>query len=210
MTSRASSWCSRVTPAETETVPTVALRIADLVELVEHRGPMLRRDADAGVANVDTQHAAAPPAADQHPTRLGVAQRIRDQIVQDARENRRIAPHEGAGGDDAQADALLGRGRPEARLERIEEIKAIRKQRKGLALVANRVRANTRAADRLEDFLREIGHEAAGRIADRAIYGELAVQGLSLFDVNTRPAIETAVHWLPLLGFIEQTLRGRR
>ena len=95
-------------------------------------------------------------------------------------------------------------------LERIEEIKAIRKQRKGLALVANRVRAHTRSAERLDDFLREIGHEAAGRIADRAIYGELAVQGLSLFDVNTRPAIETAVHWLPLLGYIEDSLRGRK
>ena len=94
-------------------------------------------------------------------------------------------------------------------LERIEEIKAIRKQRKGLALVANRIRVNSRATERLETFLREIGHEPAGRIADRAIYGELACQGLSLFDVNTRPAIETAVHWLPLLGFIEETLRGR-
>ena len=90
---------------------------------------------------------------------------------------------------------------------RIEEIKAIRKQRKGLLLVANRVRLNTRAAERLEGFMRDLGHEPAGRIIERALYGELASQGLSLFDINTRAAYETAVHWLPLLERIEAALR---
>jgi len=92
---------------------------------------------------------------------------------------------------------------------RIEEIKAVRKQRKNVALVANRVRTGSRAAERLEAFFRDMGHEPAGRIVERALYSELAARGLSLFDVDTRQAIELALPWLPLLAFLEGAMRGR-
>ncbi len=92
-------------------------------------------------------------------------------------------------------------------VERIEKVKAIRKNRKPLVMVANRVRLHTRATERLDTFLQELGHEPAAHILERAVYGELACQGLSLFDVNTRAAYDNALHWLPLLETIEDALR---
>lgn len=94
-------------------------------------------------------------------------------------------------------------------IERIEEIKAVRKQRKNLALVANRVRTGSRAAERLEAFFADLGHEPAGRIVERALYSELADRGLALFDVNTRQTYDLALPWLPLLEFLEGAMRGR-
>jgi len=95
-------------------------------------------------------------------------------------------------------------------VERIEQIKAIRKNRKAVAIVANRLRPRTRATERLDGFIHSLGHEPAARIMERSIYGELACQGLSLFDINTRQAIETATQWLPLLTFLEDALRDAR
>ena len=93
-------------------------------------------------------------------------------------------------------------------VRRVERIKAVRKGRKPLAIVANRLRPATRAARRLEAFVAELGHRPAGRIPERAIYGELACEGLALFDIATRPARANALHWLPLLEHIETTLRS--
>ncbi|MCW5738455.1 MAG: ParA family protein, partial [Enhydrobacter sp.] len=94
-------------------------------------------------------------------------------------------------------------------IDRVEEIKAVRRQRKNVALVANRMRTGSRAAERLEAFFRDLGHEPAGRIVERALYSELADRGLSLFDIDTRQAYELALPWLPLLEFLEKAMRGR-
>ena len=92
-------------------------------------------------------------------------------------------------------------------VRRVERIKAVRRGRKPLAIVANRLRPHSRAALRLEAFMDELGYEPAGRIPERAIYGELACQGLALFDIATRQTSDNALHWLPLLEYIETTFR---
>ena len=89
-------------------------------------------------------------------------------------------------------------------LKKVEELKPIAKGRKPLAVVANRVRANTRAAKELEEFLGALGHETAARFADRAVYQDVARRGLGLFDLapsRRAPAVED---WLPLIRVIEE------
>lgn len=87
-------------------------------------------------------------------------------------------------------------------LSKLEELKPIRKGRKSVIVVANRVRARAKANQRLEHFLAEINHPPVTRIGDRAIYGDLAAQGLGLFDLETKEARSIALEWTPLLEAI--------
>jgi chromosome partitioning protein len=69
--------------------------------------------------------------------------------------------------------------------------------------VANRLRPRSKAAQRLETFLGRLGQPIAARLSDRAIYGELAVQGLSVFDVEGQLVRPVREEWRPLLNTIE-------
>lgn len=85
-------------------------------------------------------------------------------------------------------------------LERIEELKPIRKGRKSVLVVANRLRPRAKANQHLEAFLAKLGHVPVARIHDRSIYADLAAQGLGLFDVETKQARTIAdAEWSPLL-----------
>lgn len=88
-------------------------------------------------------------------------------------------------------------------LKKIDTIKPIRKGRKPVAIVGNRMRSNTRAAARLENFLEDIGHPVITRLADRSAYGEMANQGLSIFDKPGTYSDLISSDWVPLISFIE-------
>lgn len=96
--------------------------------------------------------------------------------------------------DEASTERFIGR---------LEELKSIRKGRKGVVTVANRLRPRSKAGQRLEAFLARIEHPPVARIHDRAIYGELAIQGLSVFDVTVRDGKAIHEEWRPLLAAIE-------
>lgn len=89
-------------------------------------------------------------------------------------------------------------------LARLDERKPIRKGRKPVLVVANRVRPRSRAAARLDSFLVRIGHPPVARLAERALYGELALEGRSLFDAPPRLAEGPIAEWRPLLRAIEE------
>jgi chromosome partitioning protein len=89
-------------------------------------------------------------------------------------------------------------------LKKVDELKPIRKGRKPLAVVANRVRANTRAARELDEFLGGLGHEVATRFADRAIYQDVARRGLGIFDLTPSRRAGAVEDWLPLIRLIEE------
>lgn len=101
--------------------------------------------------------------------------------------------------------SLFDEGSTARFLDRLDELKPVRKGRKPVLVVANRLRPRSRAAARLEAFLDRLGHEPVARLADRALYGELAVRGLSLFDAGPRTAAATIGEWRPLLRRIEET-----
>ncbi len=88
-------------------------------------------------------------------------------------------------------------------LKKVETLKPINKGTKPIAIVGNRMRANTRAAGRLEIFLDNVGHQVVTRLSDRSAYSEMASQGLSIFD---KPGAHSSIidsDWTPLIEFIE-------
>ncbi|NBC32992.1 MAG: AAA family ATPase [Alphaproteobacteria bacterium] len=87
-------------------------------------------------------------------------------------------------------------------LNKLAGVKRVRKARIAVAVVANRLRPRSRANGRLDGFLGEIGHPLLARLRDSAIYGDLAADGLGLFD---RPGARTAAcrrDWAPLLDVV--------
>lgn len=86
---------------------------------------------------------------------------------------------------------------------RVEEVKPIRKGRKPIALIANRIRARTRAAEALNAFLAEIGHPATGELRDQIVYGDAAEAGISIFDRKDKSARAAQADWTPIITFIE-------
>lgn len=87
-------------------------------------------------------------------------------------------------------------------LKKLDELKAIRKNRIPVAVVGNRLRPRTKAADRLDDFLSGVGHRVVTRLRDSQLYPDLAAQGLTLFDLTTKRAAEVRADWAPLLAFM--------
>ena len=84
-------------------------------------------------------------------------------------------------------------------LDEIEDIKRVRKGKVAVHLIANRVRANSRAARELEAMCVELGRPPLAQLTERAIYGELARDGLGLFDRETRALAPVRAQWEPLL-----------
>jgi chromosome partitioning protein len=95
-------------------------------------------------------------------------------------------------------------------LDRLEKIGSIAKGRKALAVVGNRIRAGTRAADRLEKFFGGIDHPIVARLRDSQLYPDTAVKGLSLFDEPGKRARELCGDWEPLLDFVERAAPDER
>ncbi|SMH52648.1 ParA family protein [Azospirillum agricola] len=88
-------------------------------------------------------------------------------------------------------------------LGKLEELKSIARHRKAVAVVGNRMRARTKAADRLDQFLGGIGHRVVTRLRDSQIYADAAATGLSLFDMPGKRAGEHRGDWAPLLAYID-------
>ncbi|MBP2230331.1 chromosome partitioning protein [Azospirillum agricola] len=88
-------------------------------------------------------------------------------------------------------------------LGKLEELKSIARHRKAVAVVGNRMRARTKAADRLDQFLGGIGHRVVTRLRDSQIYADAAATGLSLFDMPGKRAGEHRADWAPLLTYID-------
>lgn len=84
-------------------------------------------------------------------------------------------------------------------LRDIEELKRIRKGKVGVHLVANRVRPQQRAATRLGAFFERIGQQPLAWITERSAYGELAEQGLAIFDRPQRIYAPMRAQWAPVL-----------
>lgn len=85
----------------------------------------------------------------------------------------------------------------------IEEIKRVRKGKVPVHVIANRLRAGTRAAAELDAFLKELGREAVAHISDRAIYGQLARDGLAIFDRSTRGMEPVKAQWRSVLAVLD-------
>jgi chromosome partitioning protein len=93
-------------------------------------------------------------------------------------------------------------------LDRLNELKPIRRNRVPVAVVRNRVRDRTIAAAQLDLFLLGVGSTGIARIPDRTLYTEAAARGLSVFDLTSARAAQLRHDWRPLLRFIESSVTG--
>lgn len=89
-------------------------------------------------------------------------------------------------------------------IRQIEQLKPIRKNKRAVAFVANRVRPRTKAAARLDAFLAEIDFPRIAAIRDSQIYVDLAAAGLAVSDLTSARARNFAADWAPLLDFAER------
>jgi len=87
-------------------------------------------------------------------------------------------------------------------LHKLNELKPIRKSRKPVAVLRNRVRPRTHAAARLARFLHAIEHQDLGALADRTIYNDVAASGLSIFDLPGRRAEASRRDWAAVLEYV--------
>lgn len=87
-------------------------------------------------------------------------------------------------------------------LRDIEAIKRVRKGKVGLHLIANRVRPQQRATERLRAFFAALGQEPIAWITERAVYAELAEQGLAVFDRPQQALAPMRAQWTPALDAI--------
>ncbi len=88
-------------------------------------------------------------------------------------------------------------------IQRIEAVKSIRKNRKPVGVVANTVRPRSRAYNNLMSFLDEIGHAPVAQIRYRAMYPDVAENGLGIFVSANRASRDIQSDWTPLITFIE-------
>jgi chromosome partitioning protein len=88
-------------------------------------------------------------------------------------------------------------------LETLGELKPVRKNKKPVAIVRNRVRARSRAASRLDRFLDLVEHQDLGGLPERSASDELAADGLALFDLDGKRAERLRADWQPLLSYVE-------
>ena len=84
----------------------------------------------------------------------------------------------------------------------VEEMKRVRKGKVGIHLVPNRIKPRSRAAQELENFLEGVGYTPLTWITERAVYGELAAQGLSIYDRNAAALNPVKAQWDPIFAAI--------
>ncbi len=91
-------------------------------------------------------------------------------------------------------------------LDVLDTLKPVRRGKRPVAVVGNRVRPRTRAAERLDEFFAETGHDIAARLRDTQIYPTAAACGLSLFDLGTKRAENYIQDWRPLLSYLDDNI----
>ena len=86
-------------------------------------------------------------------------------------------------------------------LNKLDDIRAVAKGRKPVGIVGNRVRAGTRSAERLSEFMTKTGHRPIARIRDSQAYLDVVDAGLGIFDRGGSRFAALKEDWWPLLEF---------
>jgi chromosome partitioning protein len=88
-------------------------------------------------------------------------------------------------------------------LNRIAQLKPLRKGRKDVLVIGNRVRPQSKVAGRLGIFLQTRGHAVTTNVRDTLLYPEAAAWGLGLYDFNDARTSLYRADWEPLLAALE-------
>ena len=100
----------------------IVRRTADSLILVEYIIQPVFGNAHTGIPNLDFKAFAAPAASDQHLSRLGVSDRVRNEVVQDPLEQNGVGAHERAVRHDNKFDVFRIHIGPRRTYKMIEQI----------------------------------------------------------------------------------------
>jgi chromosome partitioning protein len=87
-------------------------------------------------------------------------------------------------------------------LKHLHDIKRIRKGKVQILLLANRVKSNSASAKEIQDFFSKVDQQPVAWISERAAYGQLAMQGLTVFDKTQKNYLLIQQQWQPVLNSI--------
>ncbi len=87
-------------------------------------------------------------------------------------------------------------------IDMVRKREEVRKGRLRLAMIANRLRANTVSARQLDSALGRMTSAAMIRVRDSQIYVGMAEHGQSVFDSSTKAVLAHRDDWTPLLNWL--------
>jgi chromosome partitioning protein len=93
-------------------------------------------------------------------------------------------------------------------LHKIAQLKPLRKGRADVLILGNRVRAHSKVAARLADFLAVRGFAVTASLRDTLLYPEAAAWGLGLYDFHDARTSVYREDWEPLLEALEAERLG--
>ena len=87
-------------------------------------------------------------------------------------------------------------------LKKLSEVKAVRKNKRVVAIVGNRLRLGAKATEQLDVFFASLGFPVVARLRDSQIYPSVAAIGSSVLEARDRRARDYAHEWTPLLDLL--------
>lgn len=88
-------------------------------------------------------------------------------------------------------------------LKHLNAQKAVRKGRRDICFVANRIKLKARSTDQLDHFLSEFPYPVMARLRDTQNYVNFAADGTSMFDFSAARLKDYQQEWQPLLDYLE-------
>lgn len=89
-------------------------------------------------------------------------------------------------------------------LRKLSDIKAVRKNKRVVAVVGNRLRTGTKASERLDRFFKSLGFPVVARLRDSQLYPNAAASGSCVLEGKDRRSRDHAAEWAPLLAILEK------
>jgi chromosome partitioning protein len=87
-------------------------------------------------------------------------------------------------------------------LAKLSEIKVVRKNKRVVAVVGNRLRLGTKASAHLDTFFGGLGFPVVARLRDSQIYPTLAAEGSAVVESSARRTREYLGEWQPLFSLV--------
>ena len=87
-------------------------------------------------------------------------------------------------------------------LGKLADVKSVRKHKRVVGVVGNRVRGGTKAASSLDEFFDGLGFPVVTRLRDSQVYPTMAAMGGTLLDGGDRRSRDHLPDWQPLLQLV--------
>jgi chromosome partitioning protein len=88
-------------------------------------------------------------------------------------------------------------------LSLLAELKQVRKGKRPLALIGNRVNSRTLAMGQLQQFFNELELPVLGLLRDAQIYVHMALDGTTLFDLPHHRTARDVKQWQELIAWVQ-------